>query len=246
MKKALFNIRMRAAQGGAHELGGEHISGGERITKQQSIQQSVNQLLKKAQSHPRGKADFIQITIEEIDSREIKRIPQQRIETISKLSINEGLAAVRAELLEEGVSKVSIEKAIDFIQSVPTHRGAIIMDAQSGNRLDDKAIRGVRVSRVDWENAGKESCSKTQRSREARAIAAKVAHSPITVAELCWSDDPDYIIGYVSSRKKGYRRISPLKSIGDMRGGRVFFVNGPINLVQYINYLESTPILVRE
>lgn len=246
MQKSLFNIRMRAAQGGAHELGGKHISGGERITKQEDIQQSINQLLKKAQSHTRGEVDFIQITVEAIDAQEITRIMPQPVTEISKQSISEGLKAVKVELIKMGVSGLAIDKAITFIQFEPTHRGAIIMDAQSGKRLDENGLSGIRVSKIDWENNHEIHCSKTQRRREGRAIAAKVAHSPITVAELCCSDDPDYIIGYVSSKQKGYIRISPLKSVGDMCGGRVFFVNQPYNLKQYSDFLQSTPILISE
>ena len=33
-------------------------------------------------------------------------------------------------------------------------------------------------------------------------LATKVSAHPATVAELCWSDDPEYITGYVASRKQ--------------------------------------------
>ena len=76
-------------------------------------------------------------------------------------------------------------------------------------------------------------------------IATKVSAHPATVAELCWSDDPEYITGYVASKKQGYQRITKLKEYGDERGCRIFLVDGLSDLHSYIDYLEKQPIFVQ-
>ena len=54
-------------------------------------------------------------------------------------------------------------------------------------------------------------------------MASKVASAVGVVAELCWSDDPEYVSFYVASAKYGYKRIPVLKEYGNPIGGRVFF-----------------------
>jgi 6-carboxyhexanoate--CoA ligase len=85
---------------------------------------------------------------------------------------------------------------------------------------------------------------KNSRVKEALVLATKVIEHPATVAELCWSDDPEYITGYVASKKLGYQRITKLKEYGDERGCRIFFVNGLTDLPAYIHYLEKQPVFV--
>ena len=83
------------------------------------------------------------------------------------------------------------------------------------------------------------------RTREALALATKVAHAPGVVAELCWSDEPDYTAGYVASLQTGYVRFPRLKDIGDPKGGRVFFVNrDALNMTKLIDYLQFCPVLI--
>ncbi|CAM5620838.1 6-carboxyhexanoate--CoA ligase [Lysinibacillus sphaericus] len=65
---------------------------------------------------------------------------------------------------------------------------------------------------------------------KALALATKVANSPYTIAELCWSDDPEYVTGYVSNHEIGYVRITPLKREGCESGGRIFFVSDEVEL----------------
>jgi 6-carboxyhexanoate--CoA ligase len=129
----------------------------------------------------------------------------------------------------------------------------MIMDALTGDRLEPDKERGIRASRFDWsaEASEKIDCVLSDiglthfRTREALALATKVAHAPGIVAELCWSDDPDYTAGYVSSPSTGYVRFPFLKNQGIDRGGRAFFVQREeFHLDSFIRYLQEEPVLI--
>lgn len=246
MQQEQFSIRMRASKGGAHEVGGKHVSGGEHLVRCNELETTATLLVQKALQHSRGQADFIQIVMEKVEDEQIEYINALPVSSINVSSVEEGREQAKVELAKFGVSEKAIECAIHAIDSLPNHRGAIIMDAKTGEKLGNRGLKGVRVSRLDWEGGSNRFSLAERRKKEAQAIAAKVAHSPYTLAELCWSDDPDYLTGYVSSKKSGYQRISTLKELGDERGGRVFFVETPIDLTDYVSFLEKKPILIRD
>jgi 6-carboxyhexanoate--CoA ligase len=71
-----------------------------------------------------------------------------------------------------------------------------------------------------------------------------VLHAPGIVAELCWSDDPDYVTGYVADPTHGYQRISRMKAAGDGYGGRALFVRPEVwDAAAFVGYLEQHPVL---
>ena len=79
---------------------------------------------------------------------------------------------------------------------------------------------------------------------EALVLAGKVLHAPGIVAELCWSDDPAYVVGYVAAPQFGYRRITRLKAPGDGRGGRALFVRTTEwDQDDFVAYLEQQAVL---
>lgn len=240
MSETFYSIRMRAAERSI-ERGEKHISGGERIGRQAQIEPIVTELLRKGSSHSRGDADFLQIVIEKIIDEEIQIIPPLAVTGIETSSILKGRQEARNILEAIGISEQAMDAAFDLISSSNNLRGAALIHYRSGIRLDDRGERGVRVSRMDWQKEPELGA----RVREAIALASKVAHSPYTVAELCWSDDPEYVIGYVSNLATGYVRITPLKEEGCESGGRVFFVADEVDLDAYIHYLEKTPVLIR-
>nr|WGD91398.1 6-carboxyhexanoate--CoA ligase [Bacillus subtilis] len=82
------------------------------------------------------------------------------------------------------------------------------------------------------------------RIKEYLALASKVSRHPAAIAELCWSDDPDYITGYVAGKKMGYQRITAMKEYGTEEGCRVFFIDGSNDVNTYIHDLEKQPILI--
>lgn len=244
--EALYSIRMRAAKGGSHEIGGRHISGGERLVTEEGLQQYAQQLIDRALHHSRGEADFINITIDRVPPNTIHYIYPLSVESLTCETVMDARQYAVNWLMKEGVSELAARKGINFITHDTTTRGAIIMDASSGERLDDKGIRGVRVSHLDWEedywNKWQRREGGSSRVRESIALATKV-HLAGSVAELCWSDDPEYITGYVAGNT--YCRIPHLKLRGDESGGRVFYVRQPIDLEQYIHFLEQVPVMIR-
>ncbi|RKL64871.1 6-carboxyhexanoate--CoA ligase [Salipaludibacillus neizhouensis] len=245
-----YSVRMRAAKNTVLKKGGKHISGGEVLSTYSNIKQSVNALLEKALTHSRGKPDFMQIQFESINES-IKLVKPLRVETNEVETVENGKTLARAMLEKSGVPKRIIDKAYKQIPEYSSIRGAILFDIHSGERIDNNSEKGVRVSRIDWLNANFEKWTdennqpKSSRVKEALAIATKVCDHPSTIAELCWSDDPDYVTGYVANKKLGYQRITRLKEYGDEQGCRIFFVDGVRDLPTYINFLEKKPIFIK-
>ncbi|MBI5378806.1 MAG: hypothetical protein HZA23_01445, partial [Nitrospirae bacterium] len=124
----------------------------------------------------------------------------------------------------------------------------------TGRRLEPDPSRGVRARKMDWTPEASRVIEKRLRPwgrpflrvREALAVATKVAHAPGVVAELCWSDDPDYAGGYVASKQLGYVRVSRLKPLGEQSGGRAVFMTPGGSLERLVRYLRETPLLLVE
>ena len=77
-------------------------------------------------------------------------------------------------------------------------------------------------------------------------LATKVVNAPGITSELCMSDDPDYVVGYISSKQHGYVRLTPLKNMGDPHGGRIFIFDSRLAKAEdAIHYLEKQKVLVR-
>jgi 6-carboxyhexanoate--CoA ligase len=247
-----FSLRMRASKGGPHELGGKHISGGENLCTKDEIPKKSLMLMKKALTHKRGEPDFLQIIIEKI-SEPITFVKPLSVRRYEVKDANEGQQKARLLLKAAGIEENIVDRGFLELSNSWDTRGAIIIDVNTGMRIDGRGLKGVRVSRVDWEEDSYERwltkhCQpRNPRMKDALAIATKVSSHPSTVAELCWSDDPDYITGYVASQKNGYERITKMKEYGDEKGGRVFFVNlaSKQEIEQYIHYLEKVPVMLK-
>jgi 6-carboxyhexanoate--CoA ligase len=205
LEEKLYSVRMRAAQNGPHEKGGKHISCGEQLSTYDNLKNAVNDLLGKALSHSRGNPDFMQIQFEMIDEP-IKKLKPIPIGINEVESVEEGQSVARNLLEKAGVPTESIEKAYKGITQYSELREAILFDIRSGLRIDGQNEKGVRVSRMDWLTTNFEKWAdhskmpRSQRVKEAPVLATKVSAHPATIAELCWSDDPEYITGYVASK----------------------------------------------
>ncbi len=245
----MYSVRMRATK---DEM---HISGAERLVNENDLKNAAQSMIERALSHDRGKPDIINISVEEIKipNKELTSLP---INLFNVNSVEDGKKAARKVLVHIGIPDSCIEKAFTLLENGPSDgenmRGAIVMNLK-GERLEPDKKRGIRASYMDiTPDASFELADALSKKgliyyfthiKEALVLASKVASVKGTIAELCWSDDPFYTAGYVASKKLGYVRISHLKTEGDYRGGRVFFID-IVNITDYIEEIEKTPVLI--
>lgn len=238
----LYSVRMRAAQGGPHEKGGHHISGAERIVKLEEVGAIAQLLADRALHHSKGSADFINITVDLIPPEKITYIDCLKVEEHKTSSISESHQLATDLLQGPHISETAVLKAISLLKSLDkSMRGAMLVDAITGERLDT-GDRGVRVSHMD--SFDSHALGDNEHMREALVLASKVQSADGIVGELCWSDDPDYTVGYVACNGV-YHRLPNMKEFGSDIGGRVFFVRSNIDSESVIEYLERTPVLVQ-
>lgn len=236
---------------------GTHVSGAERIINDDHIIDVNKDLIQRALTSS-ILPDEICLTVDSVNIDSISYARSLNVKTILAPSSEYAFSKSKEILRTIGIPANIIQKAFDLLNSgtapeSKNMRGASIMDAPTGDRLESDNSRGVRVSRVDYtEEARKIVREKLKRNGiyherviDALAIATKVSGRIETIAELGWSDNPDYTTGYVSSRESGYVRITNMKEKGSVRGGRVFFVKTEgLNLNEYINYLERQPVII--
>jgi len=251
--KNLYSIRMRAS------VREQHISGAERIVPEDRLGETVSALVARASS--KGcPPDQIVITVDSL--KDIVPLHQPALDVIMLEipDVRTGRETASRILQRLGVSVRAIEIAMTQLDrgaspSGNNMRGAMVLDASTGERLERDRERGVRASRFDWSDEGERKISRLLadaglthfRTREALALATKVAHAPGMVAELCWSDDPDYTAGYVASLAMGYVRFPVLKRKGNGKGGRAFFVGpGTFEIEAFLTYLQAKPVLINE
>ena len=251
METSLYSVRMRAS------LHGRHLAGAERIVAGTVASEVLAALTQRALTCPGGPADEIHCSLERIDPAGVRyeRLPD--VLTCEVKDWQEGRQVAGLLLVKAGVRSEVVSQALALLADGAgpggtVMRGAVIMDAVTGDRLEADRARGIRVSRMDlapeFEQAFKQALAAANlghhRVLEALVLAGKVLLAPGIVAELCWSDDPGYTAGYVADPRGGYQRIPALKPNGDRRGGRVFFINGgETSLVELVNYLERQVVL---
>lgn len=250
----MFSIRMRASKRkrgdrkrGPREI---HISGAEGLYAE--IDPKVlSGYVGRAMSHPKGAPDRVVITIEKIGGR-MSRISALPVVTLDCRSVSEAERAARRLLLASGISQRAILAGFRVVRQPETMRGAALVCAESGRRVEPDRRRGVRAScfGIASDAAGRLRAGLSRRGinsgtvKEALLLASKVASVKNIRAELCISDDPDYTTGYVSSRRYGYIRIPHLKRKGTGKGGRVFFVKDGADPDKIISTLQGRPAMV--
>ena len=233
-----YSIKMRASKGG------KHVSGAERIIPQQDISTAIGALSERALHHGLGRADFINIKMEEVLPNELQYLDALPVSTRPATTI-EGSFNIMRQILDELGLADKADELINLFRHVRPMRGAVLYDISTGQRLEPDHERGIRVTYMDAEGA---SCNNSNKDhfREAIVLATKVVNAPGIISELCMSDDPDYVVGYISSKQHGYVRLTPLKSVGDPHGGRVFIFDSRLaNAEDAIHYLERQKVLVR-
>lgn len=233
-----YSIKMRASKAG------RHVSGAERIIDQQELAAAAGCLSERALHHGLGRADFINIKMEEIQPGELEYLDALPVSTRPASNVEGSYVIMRQMLAELGLA-AKAEELINLLRHVHPMRGAVLYDIATNRRVEPDKERGIRVTYMDAEGAGVGSSSKNH-FREAIVLATKVVNAPGVLAELCMSDDPDYLVGYLASKKHGYVRLTPMKNMGDPHGGRVFIFDSRLAQTQdTIAYLEKQKVLVR-
>lgn len=196
-KASLISIKMRAAQGGPHERGGRHISGEERIVREGDIEACLHEMLERATTHQRGKADFMNLKLQLVDMDCVVYKPMLDFSECVSRTAEEGRDVAVRELVAAGVTETAARAGVAAILALPdSMRGAMLLDAVTGGRVDHLGNRGVRVSNMDvadpdaFRRALAAKGLQGDHVREALVLASKVASGEGVVAELCWSDDP--------------------------------------------------------
>ena len=201
-------------------------------------------MAERALEHAKGAPDFINIKVE--TTPEPLRLKALAVSTHEAKTPQEGWSIARALLAADGVTR--IDEILALFRETYGMRGAMLLDADTLERLEPDPARGVRATFMDDAmSAGHGFSSKKNHYAEAVVLATKVAHAPGIVGEICLSDDPDYVTGYVASKRIGYARITCLKGKGDLSGGRIFLYRGPREQVgEAIDFLQRRCVLVED
>jgi len=227
-----FSVKMRA------EKGARHVSGAERIVERPLVEEALEGLARRAMEHPNGEPDSVTITVRRITTP-IVSIPPLPVSEPAVRDTAQARAVLAAELARMGLKAESV---LPLLYDGTPMRGAILLNADTLQRLEPDQQRGVRATCMDYPgNSGKGKCH----MKEALCLSSKVAHCPWIIGELCISDDPDYTTGYFASRERGYVRIHHIKTRGSRIGGRVFlFRGGADDVPRCMEYLEQQPVMV--
>ncbi len=229
---------------------GRHISGAEGLYREGEITGVLARYLKRALEHDRGKPDTVVFTVEKV-AEEPLLIESLPVRTVETSGYPDAWRFVRTVLERHGVSAGAARRGMAVIESGEVMRGAALVRAVSGERVEPDRERGVRVKRLGMDPSLLSELAEAlgpgldlTRVAEALVLASKVASCPHVVAEVCVSDDPFYTTGYVSSRGSGYLRVPGLKEEGAMNGGRVFFVTEGCSPGEVVRYLQERPVIV--
>jgi 6-carboxyhexanoate--CoA ligase len=236
---------------GSQEIMDVHVSGCEGLYVEGDISKVVSSYVMRALQHSRGKPDRINITVEKIGlkPRPISSLP---VSTIKSSSPREAERHIRRILEAASVSDSALNTAWDILNSGNVMRGASLVSAKTGRRLEPDEVRGVRASRFGIDARAEKNLIlrledqgiHTAAVKEALALASKIASCREIIAELCMSDDPGYTTGYAATKRYGYVRVPHIKRKGTDKGGRVFFLSENARMESVVKFLEKTPVLI--
>lgn len=241
---ALHSIKMRSSKDN------KHISGAESIVDEDNLETAVSRLIKRALTHSKGKAENINIKIEKLDEEKIIFLEPLKVTTVEVENTIQGFKCVKYLLNKLGIDDEKSNKILKIFKQASCMRGAILLDINTLERLEPDKDRGIRATYMDFENSNTDRLTKESGQNthfiEALALATKVINCPYIIGEICYSDDPNYTAGYISSKKYGYVRILHLKEFGDESGGRIFLYDSSLDNVQdCIDYIEKSKTIIR-
>ena len=189
MADSLYSIRMHASRGGSH------LSGAERLVDGDHLESVAVALLRRALEHPRGRAEEVRLSVEALVPEQILGGTLPDLTTVQVENVEEGRGAALYYLGQAGVRPKAADWAMADLAAGPapggrSMRGAMLVDAESGERREPDRAGGVRVSRMDLEPALESRLRERLRERgldnphvrEALTLAAKVLTAPEIVA----------------------------------------------------------------
>ncbi|MDU1550378.1 MAG: 6-carboxyhexanoate--CoA ligase, partial [Staphylococcus epidermidis] len=169
----MYSIKMRAS----HE--DIHISGAETMCEFKDLENYLKKYFNKAFNHENGNIDFLNLKIEKVKAP---------IQTIPALPVVENLNDTLTQLAKQtDVSEYALNKGLEYIKNDITYTGAIILSAQTGQRLDSTEQRGIRVTHLAFKTC-KRNGEISERVKDARALATCINAFEGVKAELCVSD----------------------------------------------------------
>ena len=238
----LYSLKMRASQ--SKDGQNQHISGAERILQEDDLKSNVEALINRALHHSKGQPDFINLKIEAITENEIEYIEALPVSTIEVDSAEEGQQHIIDCLSRIGITNAA--EIMTLFSQTYNMRGAMLLNVDTLERLEPNQERGIRATFMDADNSNSNVNDGKNHFREAIVLASKVVNAPGIVAEICMSDDPNYVTGYVAAPSIGYVRITKLKEMGCPDGGRIFLYRGSNeDVAKCIEYLERQKVLVK-
>ena len=241
-----YSLKMRASQqiGEGDQKREQHISGAERIVSREAVEAVCSAMARRALTHSKGDPDFINIKIEKVCERDIQILKALPVTRVDVDSWQQGLDKA-FELIDEAAELKDFRKKLpELLRETFPMRGAMLYDIATGERLEPNHERGVRATYMDALRSSDVDSQKNH-FNEAIVLATKVANAPGMGAELCISDDPEYVTGYVASKELGYVRIMKMKEMGDENGGRIFlFDSRKAKAEECIEYLQKKKVLV--
>jgi 6-carboxyhexanoate--CoA ligase len=198
----------------------------------------------RALTHSKGDPDFINIKIEKVCEKDIQILKALPVTRVDVDTWQQGLDKA-FELIDKAAELKDFRKKLpELLRETFPMRGAMLYDIATGERLEPGHNRGVRATYMDALRSSDVDSQKNH-FNEAIVLATKVANAPGMVAELCISDDPEYVTGYVASKELGYVRIMKMKEMGDENGGRIFlFDSRKAKAEECIEYLQKKKVLV--
>ena len=139
MAEGLYCVKMRASQEG------RHISGAERIVPSAAVPAVVAQLAARALEHSKGVPDFVNVKVER--PGEIVRLKSLPVATNVTRTPAEGRALAADLLRAAGIER--IDEIMALFRETYSMRGAMLLDADTLERLEPDRARGVRATCMD-------------------------------------------------------------------------------------------------
>lgn len=224
----LYGVKMRASRASVH------LSGAERIVDAQAVPATVYALARRV----KVPYDFLNIKVEAVENPlRLKALP---VVAHPVATPAEGWQVLERLLAQAGFTRVDEIRA-RFAETY-SMRGAMLLDAETLERLEPDPARGVRATNMD--SVPSPSAEKKDHFAEALTLATKVLAAPGIVGEICVSDDPGYVTGYVTVQG-AYHRITVLKEKDSPLGGRIFLYRGRReDVAETIRFLERQSVIV--